>query len=73
LCTLDYNKAAGSWGLAVKTHLRTPDQPKTKIDVVYGDANGDLDDFAQAARSIMLLEPLAQHAADVFVWPVPLQ
>jgi Putative metallopeptidase len=70
-CTRDYNKAASSWGLALKAHLRAPDQPKTKIDVVYGDATGNLEGFAQAARSIMLLEPLAQHAADLFVWPAP--
>ena len=70
-CAGDYNKAANSWGLALKTHLRTPDQPKTKIDVVYGDGKGNLEGFAQAARSIMLLEPVAQHAADGFVWPAP--
>ncbi len=70
-CTRDYDKAASSWGLALKAHLRTPDQPKTKIDVVYGEGKGDLDGFAQAARSIMLLEPLAQHAADLFAWPAP--
>jgi len=28
--------------LALKAHLRSPDQPKTKIDVVYGDAKGNL-------------------------------
>jgi hypothetical protein len=70
-CARDYNKAASSWGLALKAHLRAPDQPKTKIDVVYGEGKGNLDGFAQAARSIMLLEPLAQHAADLFVWPAP--
>jgi hypothetical protein len=70
-CALDYNKAANSWGLALKPHLRTPDQPKTKIDVTYGEAEGNLKGIAQAARSIMLLEPVAQHLADGFVWPAP--
>ena len=70
-CAADYNRAANSWGLALNAHLRAPDQPKTKIDVIYGDGKGNLEGFAQAARSIMLLEPVAQHAADLFVWPAP--
>jgi hypothetical protein len=70
-CTRDYNKAANSWGLVLKPHLRAPDQPKTKIDVVYGEAKGNLKGFAEAARSILLLETVAQHLADEFVWPAP--
>jgi hypothetical protein len=70
-CAADYSKAANSWGQALKPYLRAPDQPKTKIDVVYGEAKGNLEGIAQAARSIMMLEYMAQHAADVFVWPAP--
>src|SRR5580692_4613014 len=70
-CTRDYNKAANSWGLVLKPHLRTSDQPKTKIDVVYGEAKGNLKGIAEAARSILLLETVAQHLADEFVWPAP--
>jgi hypothetical protein len=57
--------------LALKPHLRTPDQPKTKIDVVYGEAEGNLKGIADAARSIMLLEFVAQHLADGYVWQAP--
>jgi hypothetical protein len=57
--------------LALKAHPRAPDQPKTKIDVIYGEGRGNLDGFAQAARSIMLLEPPFQHATDLFMWPAP--
>ena len=70
-CAADYSKAANSWGQALKPYLRAPDQPKTKIDVVYGEAKGNLEGIAQAARSIMMLEYMAQYAADVFVWPAP--
>jgi Putative metallopeptidase len=70
-CALDYSKAAKSWGLALKPHLRTPDQPKTKIDVVYGEGAGNLKGFAEAARSIMLLEFVAEHLADGYVWQAP--
>jgi hypothetical protein len=70
-CARDYSKAANSWGLALKPYLRTPDQPKTKIDVTYGEGEGNLKGIAEAARSIMLLEPVAEHLADGFVWPAP--
>jgi hypothetical protein len=70
-CALDYSKAAKSWGLALKPHLRTPDQPKTKIDAVYGPAEGNLKGLADAARSIKLLEFVAEHLADGYVWQAP--
>jgi hypothetical protein len=70
-CAGDYSNASYSWDLVLKPHLRTPDQPKTKIDVVYGEATGRLEHSAQAARSIQLLETVAQHVADEFAWPAP--
>jgi Putative metallopeptidase len=70
-CALDYSKAAKSWGLALKPHLRAPDHPKTKIDVVYGEGEGNLKGLAEAARSIKLLEFLAEHLADGYVWQAP--
>jgi len=70
-CAGDYSKAANSWDLILKPHLRVPDQPKTKIDVVYGESKGKLEAVAQAARSIMLLEPVATLSADQFAWPTP--
>ena len=39
-CLGDFSNAAYSWDLLLKPHLRSPDQPKTKIDVVYGPAEG---------------------------------
>ena len=57
--------------LLLKPHVRTPDQPKTKIDVVYGEAKGRLEVAAQALRSIQLLETVAEHTAEAFVWPAP--
>jgi hypothetical protein len=70
-CAGDYSNASYSWDLVLKPHLRSPDQPKTKIDVVYGEAKGRLELSAQAARSNRLLETVAQHVADEFVWPAP--
>src|SRR5208282_3796848 len=46
-------------------------QPKTKIDVVYGEAKGPLAAGARALRSIMLLEIVADRLSDALVWPAP--
>ena len=70
-CAGDYSNAAYSWDLVLKPHRRAPDQPKTKIDVVYGPAEGRTATAQQVARSIRLLETVAEHAADDFAWPMP--
>jgi hypothetical protein len=70
-CAGDYSNASYSWDSVLRTHLRSPDRPKTKVDVVYGEAKGRLELGAQAARSRMLLETVAQHVADEFAWPAP--
>jgi hypothetical protein len=68
-CAGDYSNVVYSWGLALKPHRRTPDQPKAKIDVVYGPAKGPLEIVAQALRSVQLLEVVADGAADELAWP----
>jgi hypothetical protein len=42
-CAGDYSNASYSWDLVLRTHLRSPDQPKAKVDVVYGEAWGRLE------------------------------
>jgi Putative metallopeptidase len=70
-CAGDYSNAAYSWDLVLKPHRRASDQPKTKIDVVYGPAEGRAATAQQVARSIRLLETVAEHAAEEFAWPAP--
>ena len=70
-CAGDYSNAAFSWGLLLKPHRRAPDQARTKIEVVYGAAAGRDAIAKQVARSTRLLETVAEHAADEFVWPAP--
>jgi hypothetical protein len=70
-CAKDYSKAASSWSLVLKEHLRTPEQPETKIEVVYGEATGILDVAAQAFRSIQMLETVAFFSSQQYVWPAP--
>jgi hypothetical protein len=70
-CAGDYSNAAYSWDLVVKPHRRTPEQPKAKIDVIYGPAVGRAAVARQVNSSIRLLETVAEHAADEFIWPAP--
>ncbi len=70
-CSGDFTDASGSWDMVLKPHLRAPDQPQTKIEVVYGEAKGPLAAGAEALRSIKLLENVAERLSDVLVWPAP--
>jgi hypothetical protein len=70
-CAGDYSNAVFSWQVMLKPHRRTPDQPKTKIDVIYGPAKGKLESLAQALRSLQLLEVVAAGASEELAWPAP--
>jgi hypothetical protein len=71
-CLGDYSNAMFSWNLLLEPHRRAPDRPKAQIDVIYGPAEGGAAAIRDMARSILLLETVAGHAADQFVWPRPL-
>ncbi len=71
-CQDDYGIASSSWSTALKPHLRGADQPKQKIDVVYGPAKGRVEVIAQALRTIELLETVANFAAERYVWRRPI-
>jgi Putative metallopeptidase len=74
-CGAEYEAAVKVWDDALKASLRSPDQPKTKIDVVYGDTKGKveskLEPIAQAFRAMGLLEAVAAQLSDTYVWPAP--
>src|SRR5262249_45329960 len=70
-CAGDFSNAAYSWDLGLKPHVRAPDQPKTKIDVIYGEGKGRIEVAAQTLGSIQLLETVAEHTAEAFAWPAP--
>jgi hypothetical protein len=70
-CKVDFSTATWSWETLLKPHLRAPDQPKQKIEVIYGEAKGRLAMFAQAFRDIRLLETLADFVGDRYAWPRP--
>jgi hypothetical protein len=70
-CLGDFSNAAYSWDLLLKPHLRAPDQPKTKIDVVYGPAEGRAAHARQVLSSVGVLETIADHLSDQYAWPAP--
>jgi hypothetical protein len=70
-CGGDYSNASWSWDQVLKPHVRQPDQPVTKIDVIYGEAKGPLETVANMMKSIGLLEAIGTHTAEAFVWPAP--
>ena len=70
-CAGDFSNAAYSWDLVLTPHVRTPDQPEADITVAYREAKGSLEPIANALKSIKLLEAVAVHTAEAFVWPAP--
>ena len=70
-CLGDFSNAAYSWDLLLKPHLRGPDQPKTKIEVIYGPAEGRAAHARQILTSVGALETIADHLADQYAWPTP--
>jgi hypothetical protein len=71
-CVWDYETATRSWQrLLDEPHRRAPDQSKTQIEVIYGDAEGILGIFAQSFRTIRYLETFAEYVSERYVWPAP--
>jgi hypothetical protein len=70
-CLGDFSNAAYSWDLLLKPHLRNPDRPRTKIDVIYGPVEGRGAHTRQVLMSVGALETIADHLADQYAWPAP--
>lgn len=68
-CKRDYAKAMQSWDMVLKPYLRAPDQPETKVNVVYGDALGNFEVFARSFRAVRMLETVAERHVSNYVWP----
>jgi Putative metallopeptidase len=69
-CVGDYSNAVYSWDLVLKPHLSPPDRPKTEIDAIYGPAQGPAATAQQLLRSVRLLQTVAEHVANDYVWPM---
>ena len=71
-CKYDYSNASWSWEQVLKPHRRTPDQPKTKIEVNYASGNGEYDMLAEVSKRFRILETAAEHLSDEYVWRTPI-
>ncbi len=70
-CKEDYAQASWSWDTVLNPYRRGPDQPMTKIDVIYGEGKDQLDVFEKSFRAVRLLDAVAERAESDFVWPSP--
>ena len=71
-CQGDYSNASWSWDKVLKPHLRAPDQPKTTIAVTYGSGKGEYDHLMELARKLGILEAVAGHLSETYVWRTPI-
>jgi hypothetical protein len=71
-CRDDYDNAKYSWDVVLKPFLRSADQQKSIIDVVYESGPGNLDTYFRSFRSIRFLEALADHTSSRYVLPRPI-
>jgi hypothetical protein len=71
-CSWDFETAAQSWGMLLAPHRRVSDQPKTAIEVSYGEARGELEILARWFRSIRFLETFADLFSERYAWPAPI-
>jgi hypothetical protein len=70
-CQGDFSNASWSWEKALAPHIRKPDQPKTTIAVAYKDGP-KYEIFSRGFRRMMILETVADHLADRYVWRRPI-
>jgi len=70
-CKRDYAKAMRSWDMVLAPYRRAADQPETKINVIYGDAQGNFEVFARSFRAVRILETVAERSASIYAWPAP--
>jgi hypothetical protein len=68
-CGWDYDTASRSWDRALAPHLRTAEQPKPRIEVIYGEAKGSLATYARIFKASRFLETVIEQVADRFAWP----
>jgi hypothetical protein len=71
-CRGDFSNASWSWNKTLESHLRKPDQPKMNIGVLYKDSGEKYEIFSRSFRNMMILETVAEHLSDRYVWRRPI-
>jgi hypothetical protein len=70
-CRDDFNNASYSWDLVLKPYMRKPEDPKTKIETIYGPP-GEYAALAEHGRNLMILESVAEWLSEDFAWKRPI-
>jgi Putative metallopeptidase len=70
-CQGDFSNASWSWERSLAPHIRRRDQPKTRFTVRYVDSD-QYQELARAFRGIKMLEVLADHPSDRYIWRRPI-
>jgi Putative metallopeptidase len=70
-CKGNYAKASRSWDMVLAPYRRSADQPETRINVRYGDAEGTFEVFARSFQAMRMLETVAERSASGYVWSGP--
>ena len=71
-CGWDYDSALRSWDVVLRPHRPQVDQSKTRIDISYGPAVGNLAIYPQLFGNLRVLEVIAEATAKQVVWRAPL-
>jgi Putative metallopeptidase len=71
-CGWDYDTASRSWERALARHQRTAEQPKPRIEVIYGEGKGSLALFARIFSGTRFLETIVEQVANAYAWPEPI-
>ena len=69
-CQHDYRRASSSWDQVLTPHIRRPDQAKSQITAAYADI-AQYEFIKRAFGHMRLLETLAEHLSDRYVWRGP--
>jgi hypothetical protein len=70
-CQGDFSNASWSWEKSLTSHIRRPDQPKTKFNVRYIDSE-KYAALGRSFRQVRILETLANHLTDRYIWRRPI-
>lgn len=71
-CGWEYDRALRTWDSVLGPYRPRADQPRTRIDVSYGVAAGNLAIYAQVFRNLTFLESIAEVTGSQISWRAPL-
>jgi len=71
-CGWDFDTASRSWDRALTPYRRTSEQPKPRIEVIYGPATGKLALHQRIFSGTRFLETIVEQVAERYAWPEPM-